>query len=120
MRANLYLQPTAPAATAKQERATGRRQAPLLHHQQISTLRSLREKGPGMSWKVACQERQCLRGGANSAQISGAPWSNSCALYMVHRRRTQHNDQSNCDLNFSHYARPAPGVVAMASFPRLD
>jgi hypothetical protein len=39
---------------------------------------------------------------------------------MVHRRRTQHNDQSNCDLNFSHYARPARGVVPMASFPRLD
>jgi hypothetical protein len=42
-----------------------------------------------MFWKMACRERQCLRGGANSAQISGAPWSNSYALYMVHRRRTQ-------------------------------
>jgi hypothetical protein len=88
--------------------------------QQISVLRSLRGKGPGMFWKMACQERRCPRGGANSAQISGAPWSNSYALYMDHRRRTQDNDQSNCDPNFSHYARPASGLVAMAGSPRLD
>jgi hypothetical protein len=30
------------------------------------------------------------------------------------------NDQFNCDLNFSHYAHPASGVVAMAGVPRLD
>ena len=30
------------------------------------------------------------------------------------------NDQSNCDLNFGHYVRPASGVVAMAGVPWVD
>jgi hypothetical protein len=30
------------------------------------------------------------------------------------------NDQSYCDLNFSHYVHAAAGVVAMAGVPRLD
>src|SRR4029077_2845299 len=118
--ANPFLRPTAPVATATQEQVTGRQQVPSLHHQQTFTLRSLRKEGPGTSWKMACQARQCRHGRANSAQISGAPWWNSYALYMDHCRRTQDNDQSNCDPNFSHYARPACGLVAMAGFPRLD
>jgi hypothetical protein len=65
-----------------------RQQVPSLHHQQISSLRSLHKKGPGMFWKMACQERQCRLGGANSAQIRGEPWSNSCALYIAHYRGT--------------------------------
>src|SRR3989442_9381519 len=70
---------------AEEERATGRRQAPSLRHRQISVSRSLRKEGPGMFWKMACQERQCRLGGANSMPMSGAPWSNSCVLYMAHR-----------------------------------
>src|SRR5712675_3124294 len=75
-RANLYLQPTAPVVTATEERATGLQRVPLLHHQRIFTLRGLQKKEPGIFWKMACQERQCRHGRANSAQISGAPWSN--------------------------------------------
>jgi hypothetical protein len=45
---------------------------------------------------------------------------NSCALFMARRRRTQDNDQSNCDRNFSHYVLFASGLVALAGFPRLD
>ena len=49
----------------------GRQQVPLLHHQQIFTLRSLQKNGPGNSWKMARQELRCLRGRASSAQMSG-------------------------------------------------
>ena len=47
-------------------------------------------------------------------------WSNSCALYMAQRGRTQDNDQSNCDLDCSPDARTAYDLVAMAGLPRLD
>jgi hypothetical protein len=36
---------------------------------------------------------------------------------MTRRRSTTGNDQSDCDLNFSPYARAASAVVAMAGFP---
>src|SRR5258708_39900531 len=120
LRQNCFLRPTAPVVTATQERAMDRQRAPSLHHQQTFSLRSLHKNGLGMFWKMECQERRCPRGERNSAQISGAPWSTSCVLYIAHRRKTQANDQSNCDLNFSHHARPASGLVAIASFSRLD
>jgi len=78
----------------------GRQRAPSLQRQQTSTLRSRRKNGPGMFWKMECQERRCPHGESNSAQISGAPWSNLCVLCMLHRRRSQDNNRRNCGLNF--------------------
>ena len=78
----------------------GRQPAPSLQRQQTSTLRSRHKNGPGMFWKMECQERRCPHGESNSAQISGAPWSNLCVLSMLHRRRSQDNDRRNCGLNF--------------------
>src|SRR6202040_3013815 len=119
-RPNPCLQPTAPVATATPERVTGRQRVFLHHHQQIFTLRSRQKNEPGKFWKMACREQRWRRGRANSAQISGTPWSNSCAPFMARRRRTQNNDQPDCDRNFSDYARLGSALVALAGFPHLD
>src|SRR6266446_962588 len=115
-RPNPCLQPPAPVATATPERVTGRQRASLHQHQQIFTLRSPQKNGPGKFWKMACREQRWRRGRANSAQISGTPWSNSCALSTARRRRTQNNDQSDCDRNFSNYARSGSALVRWPAF----
>jgi len=119
-RAKPFSRPTAPVVTAIQERATGRQRGRSLQRRQAFTLRNLRKNGPGTLWKMACRERRCHRGGANSTRRNGVPWSNLCALYMVRRRRTPHNDQSNCDRDFRPHVHPASGLVAKASVPRFD
>src|ERR1700756_502318 len=53
-----------------------------------------------MFWKMVCREQRCHRGRANSMRANGKPWSNSCVLSMVHRWRTQHNDQPSCARSF--------------------
>src|SRR6266853_1868254 len=119
IRGRRFLPRSAPVATAPVGRATDRVQVPSLHRQQIFILRDLQKKGPGKFWKMVYQEQPCRRGRINSATISGTLWSNSSAHFMALRRRTQDNDRSDCDRNFSTYVCAAFGLVAMAGFPRL-
>jgi len=76
--------------------------------------------GPGKCWNMACREQQCRRGRASSMQISGMRYSNLFDLFMARRRRTQADDQSDCDRNFGGYVRAGSRLVALVSFPRFD
>ena len=53
-------------------------------------------------------------------QISGMRYSNLFDLFMARRRRTQADDQSDCDRNFGGYVRAGSRLVALVSFPRFD
>jgi len=65
--------------------------------------------------KNGVPEQRCRRGRANSARIS-ARLSEFVRSFMARRRRTQDNDQSDCDRSFSNYVRSAFWLVALAGF----
>src|SRR6267378_599500 len=69
---------------------------------------------------MAYPEHQCHHGRVNSTKSNDVPLPSLFALFTVYPRRTEDNDQFNCDCNFSPAGCSPSALVAMARVPHED